>query len=303
MPVQEIQSAQQFDSIVSSLPPTQLLVVDFHAAWCGPCHAIAPVLKQLSGVYQHVKFVKIDVDQQRDLASRFRITAMPTFKFLKAGREVEQLRGASPPQLQQIIARHAGVPPPAGSASSTTTGEVTESLLRHVISKGLNCLNESKTHPLSSILGPDRGPRGTSFLESDVDPELLISIPFQDPIKLKHISIFSGISPSQAPKTIKLFINQPNIGFDEADSLTPAQEIELTADQVKGDKIELRFVRFQNVRSLHILVKDNQEDEETTRIDSIDLFGAASGDKAEATPQQSGAAPGGSMLERLMGQK
>ncbi|TYJ58190.1 thioredoxin [Cryptococcus floricola] len=303
MPVQEIQSTQQFDSIVNSLPPTQLVVVDFHAAWCGPCHAIAPVLEQLSGVYQHVKFVKIDVDQQRDLASRFRITAMPTFKFLKAGREVEQLRGASPPQLQQIIARHAGVPPPAGSASSTATGEVTESLLRHVISKGLNCLNESRTHPLSSILGPDRGPRGTSFLESDVDPELLISIPFQDPIKLKHISIFSGISPSQAPKTIKLFINQPNIGFDEADSLTPAQEIELTADQVKGDKIELRFVRFQNVRSLHILVKDNQEDEETTRIDSIDLFGAASGDKAEATSQQSGAAPGGSMLERLMGQK
>ncbi|ODN75241.1 thioredoxin [Cryptococcus amylolentus CBS 6039] len=303
MPVQEIQSTQQFDSIVSSLPPTQLLVVDFHAAWCGPCHAIAPVLEQLSGVYQHVKFVKIDVDQQRDLASRFRITAMPTFKFLKAGREVEQLRGASPPQLQQIIARHAGVPPPTGSSSSKATGEVTESLLRHVISKGLNCLNESKTHPLSSILGPDRGPRGTSFLESDVDPELLISIPFQDPIKLKHISIFSGISPSQAPKTIKLFINQPNIGFDEADSLTPAQEIELTADQVKGDKIELRFVRFQNVRSLHILVKDNQEVEETTRIDSIDLFGAVSGDKAAAAPQQSGAAPGGSMLERLMGQK
>ncbi|WVQ76677.1 thioredoxin [Cryptococcus sp. DSM 104548] len=309
MPVHEIQSAQQFDSIASSLPPAQLLVVDFHAAWCGPCHAIAPVLEQLSGVYQHVKFVKIDVDQQRDLASRFRITAMPTFKFLKGGREIEQLRGASPPQLQQIIARHAGAPPPAGSSSTTNpttkptpAGDVTESLLRQIISKGLNCLNESKTHPLSSILGPDRGPRGTSFLESDVDPELLISIPFQDPIKLKHISIFSGISPSQAPKTIKLFINQPNIGFEEADSMTPAQEFELTAEQVRGEKIELRFVRFQSVRSLHILVKDNQEDEETTRIDSIDLFGAAAGDKVDAAPQQA-AAPGGSMLERLMGQK
>lgn len=46
-------------------------------------------------------------------------------------------------------------------------------------------------------------------------------------------------------------------------------------EQIKGNKVDLRFVRFQNVRSLHILVKDNQEDEETTRIDSIDLFGTS----------------------------
>lgn len=52
------------------------------------------------------------------------------------------------------------------------------------------------------------------------------------------------------------------------------QELILTPEQVKGDKIQLRFVRFQNVRSLHILVKDNQENEETTRIDSIDVYGA-----------------------------
>lgn len=149
-----------------------------------------------------------------------------------------------------------------------------ESLLKQVISKGLHCLNEAKEHPLSSILGPEKGPRGNSYLESDVDPELLISIPFQDPVKLKAISIFSVISPSQAPKTVKLFINQPNIGFDDAENEAPAQELILTPEQVKGDKIQLRFVRFQNVRSLHILVKDNQENEETTRIDSIDVYGA-----------------------------
>ncbi|WVQ83935.1 thioredoxin [Cryptococcus sp. DSM 104549] len=306
--ITEIQSTNEFDGIVRSLPPSQLLVIDFHAVWCGPCHAIAPVLEQLSNTYKHVKFVKIDVDKQQDLARRFRITAMPTFKFLKAGREIEELRGASPPQLNNIISRHAGpVPPPSsqttasGSAQSAgTTVDATESLLRHITSKGLNCLNESTDHPLSSILGPDKGPRGTSYLESDVDPELLISIPFQDPVRLRAISIFSGISPPQAPKTIKLFINQPNIGFDDTESVAAAQEFELTPDQVKGDKIELRFVRFQNVRSLHILVKDNQEDEETTRIDSIDIFGT-NGEKVEASaPPQAAASGGGSMLERLM---
>ncbi|OWZ47940.1 thioredoxin [Cryptococcus neoformans c45] len=303
--IQNITSTAEFDGIVRSLPPSRLLVADFHAQWCGPCHAIAPVLEQLAGAFKHVTFVKIDVDQQRELASRFRITAMPTFKLLKGGKEVDQLRGASPPQLSQLISRHAGTAPPptatasSGSKSQAATGEITESLLKQVISKGLNCLNEAKEHPLSSILGPEKGPRGNSYLESDVDPELLISIPFQDPVKLKAISIFSGISPSQAPKTVKLFINQPNMDFDDAENEAPAQELILTPEQVKGDRIPLRFVRFQNVRSLHILVKDNQEDEETTRIDSIDVYGAQ-GEKLDPNITSQSSAGGGSMLEKLL---
>ncbi|WVF70444.1 thioredoxin [Kwoniella sp. CBS 6097] len=313
--ITEIQSTAEFDGIVRSLPPAQLLVIDFHAVWCGPCHAIAPVLEQLSNSFKHVKFVKIDVDKQSQLAQRFQVRAMPTFKFLKGGREVDELRGASPPQLNALVSKHAG-PVPAASAqagSSSSSGgpvkssapsDATESLLKHVISKGLTCLNESSEHPLSSIVGPNPGPRGRSYLESDVDPELLISIPFQDPVKLRSISIFSAISPSQAPKTVKLFINNTNIDFADAESLTPAQELDLTPEQVKGDKIDLRLVRFQNVRSLHILVKDNQEDEETTRIDSIDIYGTTAEKGSDQTPvNQPAEAAGGSMLERLMGKK
>jgi hypothetical protein len=135
-------------------------------------------------------------------------------------------------------------------------------------------LNESSSHPLSSILGPNQGRRGSSYLESDVDPELLISIPFLEPVKLKAISIFSGVSPDQAPKEIKLFINHEAMDFGDAEGSTPAQEFDLKEEEIKGGKLELRFVRFQNVRSLHILVKSNQGDEETTRIDSIDIFGS-----------------------------
>jgi len=72
--------------------------------------------------------------------------------------------------------------------------------------------------------------------------------------------------------------------FGDADTLQAAQEIELKrTDVVGGGKIDLRFVRFQSVRSLHILVKDNQENEETTRIDSIDLFGTV-GETADKGP-------------------
>jgi hypothetical protein len=61
--------------------------------------------------------------------------------------------------------------------------------------------------------------------------------------------------------------------FGDSESETPAQEFELSKEDVKGGKLELRFVRFQKVTSLHILVKSNQGDDETTRIDSIDIFG------------------------------
>ncbi|KAK4685886.1 thioredoxin 1, partial [Tremellales sp. Uapishka_1] len=282
--ITEISSTAEFDTISRGLPPSQLMVIDFHATWCGPCLAIAPLLAQMATRYQHVKFIKIDVDKQAALAQRYRVSAMPTFKFIKGGREVAELKGASPPQLTALIAHHAGPVPSSGAAASSSSSSAsasapaapadnTISLLPYVTSKGLTCLNEAKDHGLKSIVGNDAGPKGRSYLESDVDPELLISLPFNETVKIKAISIFSGVSPSQAPKNIKLFINHVSLDFADASSLAPAQEFTLSPEDIKGNRIDVRFVRFQNVRSLHILVQDNQEDEETTRIDSLDIFG------------------------------
>ena len=203
------------------------------------------------------------------------------------------MRGANPPQLMALVKKHAGPAVSAfsgagqklgsgsGSASASGSGSsiaapsapVEGSLSSHISSKGLSCLNESSSHPLSSILGPSAGPKGRSYLESDVDPELLISIPFNETVKIKAISIFSGVSPGQAPRTVKLFVNHVAMDFGDAEGTEPAQVLELTPEQVKGEKIELRFVKFQKVQSLHLLVVGNQEDEETTRIDSLEVYG------------------------------
>ena len=73
--VTHINSSSQFESLLSS---NQYVVVDFHAVWCGPCHMIAPVYDQLAK--QHSKpgsiaFVKVDVDEQQDIAENYGITA------------------------------------------------------------------------------------------------------------------------------------------------------------------------------------------------------------------------------------
>lgn len=58
---------------------------------------------------------------------------------------------------------------------------------------------------------------------------------------------------AQAPKTLRLFVNSPTLGFDDAESLEPAQEVEVTEKQAKGEEsIQLRFVRFQSVASLSV---------------------------------------------------
>lgn len=75
---------------------------------------------------------------------------------------------------------------------------------------------------------------------------------FNQPVKLKSLAIFSAISPEQAPKTIQLFINQPTLDFGDAANLVPTQEIVLSDKDVKGERIELRFVKFQNVNSLWV---------------------------------------------------
>lgn len=96
------------------------------------------------------------------------------------------------------------------------------------------------------------GSRKSAYLESDSDPELLIHIEFLQAVKIKSIAFFAGVSPEQGPKTVHLFINQPQFDFNDVDSHTPTQELTLTDKDIKGEKVDLRFVRFQSVNSLHV---------------------------------------------------
>ncbi len=81
------------------------VVVDFWAEWCGPCRMIAPILKELAKDYKDkLKVVKINVDQEPDLASRYTIQSIPTLLFFKGGQLVKQQIGAVPrPVLEKIV--------------------------------------------------------------------------------------------------------------------------------------------------------------------------------------------------------
>lgn len=78
--------------------------MDFYATWCGPCRAVGPKVGELSEKYTKVRFIQVDVDKMREVASQFQVTAMPTFVFLKDGKEVGQrVRGANVGALEAGI--------------------------------------------------------------------------------------------------------------------------------------------------------------------------------------------------------
>ncbi|KAJ7134656.1 thioredoxin-like protein [Mycena epipterygia] len=109
----EIQSIKQWNEIVqASTDAGKTVVVDFHAEWCGPCKQIAPKYNSLAAENPQVQFLRVDVDQQTQIAQTFQVTAMPTFYAIKAKNVVGMLRGADPQGLTRLVRQHAGPNPP-----------------------------------------------------------------------------------------------------------------------------------------------------------------------------------------------
>ncbi|KAG6401983.1 hypothetical protein SASPL_138851 [Salvia splendens] len=70
---------------------SRLSVLYFTATWCGPCRYVGPVFTSLAGKYPKVVFLKVDIDEAREVAAEWNIRSIPTFVFVKNGEEVDEL--------------------------------------------------------------------------------------------------------------------------------------------------------------------------------------------------------------------
>jgi thioredoxin 2 len=84
------------------------VLVDFWAPWCGPCHAVAPVLERLAARHAgKLKVVKVNVDESPELAARFAAQGIPLLVVLRDGVEAQRIVGAQPlPALESLLAPH-----------------------------------------------------------------------------------------------------------------------------------------------------------------------------------------------------
>ena len=91
MSVHNITSHNFREEVLESGQP---ILLDFWAPWCGPCNLMNPILEEIAESRPDIKVCKVNVDEQRDLASQYKVYRIPTMLILYQGQEEERILGA-----------------------------------------------------------------------------------------------------------------------------------------------------------------------------------------------------------------
>lgn len=91
-----------FNSLINDTRP---VIVDFHALWCSPCKVQAPILKEVANeLGDRIRVIKIDIDQNTELASRYHVQSVPTLMIFKNGEVKYKQAGVhTKPQLMKVL--------------------------------------------------------------------------------------------------------------------------------------------------------------------------------------------------------
>lgn len=77
------------------LKSEKVVLVDFYADWCGPCKMLSPVMEEIAQENEDIKVVKINIDNQRDLALDYDVMSIPTVVAIKNGQEIDRIVGVA----------------------------------------------------------------------------------------------------------------------------------------------------------------------------------------------------------------
>lgn len=305
--VVEIGSTAQFASLLKS---SRVVIADFYATWCQPCKVIAPVFESIAeelSVPGAVTFVKINTEEQPDIASQHSVRAMPTFILFRDSKVIDRVQGANPAKLQALVQKIVTEASASGSASGSGSGsgafwygasiprgysDITSNI--EIGRTELLNVDDSAGAGAVRVLFDGAAPSGkeekpatgtADWVESDTDEQLMLFIPLQTNAKLHTLQITSHATEEAArPRVIKLYSNNPhNLGFDEAEDMQATQEIELSEadwNDTATASIPLKFVKFQNATTLVVFVVSAADDADKVRLDRVRLIGE-SGEKRE----------------------
>mmetsp|Transcript_15649 Transcript_15649/g.38093 ORF Transcript_15649/g.38093 Transcript_15649/m.38093 type:complete len:221 (+) Transcript_15649:79-741(+) len=153
-------------------------------------------------------------------------------------------------------------------------------LYEFIDTANIRALNADPQHGPAGAIKPFDQRRDTeTWLESDADEQLIITIPFTGSVRLKSFALGSGAGES-GPLVVKAYINREDIDFDNVNDLPVVQSFELPRDNPFDAEHPVRVAKFNRVRSLTLFVETNHG-EETTRINYLALKGTFTPMKTE----------------------
>lgn len=121
--IKEITSVEGWEAHVSSLPPSTLLIVSFHAPWAAPCAQMATVLSTLASEYPvteplSTSWVSINAEELSDISEAYNVTAVPFLVLIRNGEVLETVSGSSAVKVRNAIEAHAAKSGAAAAAAS-----------------------------------------------------------------------------------------------------------------------------------------------------------------------------------------
>lgn len=95
-------NSENFETEV--LKSEKTVLIDFYADWCGPCKMLSPIVEQVASENNNIKVVKINIDDEQDLAVNYGIMSIPTLVVIKNGQEVDRAVGVIPKsEVKELI--------------------------------------------------------------------------------------------------------------------------------------------------------------------------------------------------------
>ena len=265
-----------------------------------------------------ITFVKVDTEKSQEISLKYGVSALPTFIIFRENQVHTSCRGADAKKLSEMVKKVAAEVDLGGSGGDGERNDIGSRWLGsdlprgysdvtdEVDIQGLDLLNANSALGGARALFDDGRPSAldgkertgaesskNDWVESDTDEQLMLFVPFRATVKIHTFQITSlnqsltqsQVEPPMRPRTIQIYSNRSHVlGFEEAEDISPTQKITLQAedwDQKTGTaKVDLRFVKFQNVTSLVLFVVDGDGNRDTVRIDRLRIIGET-GEKRE----------------------